>query len=83
MSESAEIMYIVNRPFYRVVILVNGADVDVNIILTSRGKQYAKGRAHSKGRRTMNDDEAIAEIMAARDSYVPALVPSSNFSFDI
>jgi len=78
-----ESMFIVNRPFYRVIVLINGTDADVNIILTERGRQYAKRRAYSNHRRIRNDDEAIAEIMAARDNFMPGLIPSDKFSFDV
>lgn len=86
MTEPNEVMYIVNRPLYRVIVLVNGADVDVNIILTAKGKQYARGRARGHHRFVHDDEEAIAEIMAARDNYFPALPKvkaNSKFSFDV
>lgn len=51
MTEPAEIMHIVNRPLYRVIVIIRGADIDVNIILTSRGRDYAKRRAHANHRR--------------------------------
>ncbi len=82
LDEPNEVMYIVNRPLYRVIVLINGADVDVNIILTAKGKQYARGRARGDHRFIHNDDEAIAEIMSARDNYFPAILPSGKYSFD-
>ena len=77
-----ESMFIVNRPLYRVIVLINGPDIDVNIILTERGRQYAKRRAYANHRRVRDDDQAIAEIMAARDSYMPGVLPSEKYSFD-
>lgn len=83
MTEPAEIMHIVNRPLYRVVVIIRGADIDVNIILTSRGRDYARRRAFANHRRLANDDEAIAEIMHALDNYIPAVLPSEKYSFDV
>jgi poly(A) polymerase Pap1 len=82
MTEPAEIMHIVNRPLYRVVVIICGTDIDVNIILTSRGRDYARRRAYANHRRIVNDDEAIAEIMHVRDNYIPAILPSEKYSFD-
>jgi hypothetical protein len=82
-NDPAEIMHIVNRPYYRIVVLINGADIDVNIILTSRGRDYARRRAFANHRHIVNDDQAIAEIMSARDNYIPAVLPSEKYSFDV
>lgn len=81
-NEPAEIMHIVNRPLYRVIVIIRGTDIDVNIILTSRGRDYARRRAYANHRHITNYDEAIAEIMNARDNYIPAVLPSEKYSFD-
>ncbi len=83
-TETTEIMYIVDRPLYRVIVIVNGYDIDVEIKLTAKGRQYAKRRAYAHHRHINNDDEAIAEIMHARDNYFPAPKPATNskYSFD-
>ena len=84
MTETTEIMYIVERPLYRVIVIVNGTDIDVEIVLTAKGRQYAKRRAYAHHRNITNDDDAIAEILHARDNYFPAPKPAVNskYSFD-
>lgn len=84
-TEPAERIYIVDRPLYRIVVLVNGTDIDVEIVLTAKGKRYAKQRAYAHHRRIEDDDDAIAEIMHARDNYYPATpkpATNSKYSFD-
>jgi hypothetical protein len=72
MTEQAENIFIVNRPMYRIVILTNGADVmDVDIQLTAKGKQYARARARGFHRRIESEEDALAEIIHARDNWQP------------
>jgi hypothetical protein len=72
-NEREEVLHIINRPMYRIVILTNGADVmDVDIQLTAKGKQYARGRARGFHRRIESEEDALTEILHARDNYYPA-----------
>jgi hypothetical protein len=64
--------FIFDRPMYRVFVFVDGLDVDLHIELTAKGKRYAKARARGFHRRVENDEDALAEILAARDNYYPA-----------
>jgi len=76
-------MFILERPMYRVIVCIEGDDIDVDIVLTAKGKRYARGRARAFHHWMRSDDEAIAEIMHARDNYMPALPRSEKFSFDV
>jgi hypothetical protein len=64
--------FIFTRPMYRVFVFVDGDEVNLHIELTAKGKQYARGRARGFHRRVENDEDALAEIIHARDSYYPA-----------
>jgi hypothetical protein len=68
MSEPAR-TYIVNRPLYRVIVVLTDDDIDVEIKLTAKGKQYARNRAKANHRRMFDYDDYIAEIMTARDAH--------------
>ncbi len=68
---SYEPLYIVERPMYRVIISIVGDDIDVDIQLTAKGKRYARGRAYGHHRRIESEDDAMAEILHARDNYYP------------
>ena len=68
-DEPEQNIYIVNRPMYRVIVTVDGLDVDVQIVLTAKGKQYARGRARGFHRRIESEEDALAEILHARDTY--------------
>lgn len=63
--------FIIERPMYRVIVTVDGLDVDVQIVLTAKGKQYARGRARGKHHFMRDDDDALAEIIHARDNFYP------------
>jgi hypothetical protein len=66
------IMFIVERPMYRVIVIVDGTDIDVNIVLTAKGKRYAGARARGFHHFMRDDEDALAEIIHARDNYYPA-----------
>lgn len=74
MSEPAR-TYIVNRPLYRVIVVLTDDDIDVEIQLTQKGKQYARNRARANHRRMFDYDEYIAEIMTARDTHFTNFQP--------
>jgi len=76
-----QITHIVKRPMYHVIVILDGLDVDVNIVLTAKGKRYAGARAHGYHHFMRDEDDALAEIMHARDNYYPA--PKGKFSFDV
>jgi hypothetical protein len=61
-------VYIVKRPMYDVIVVIDGDDIDLEIRLTAKGKQYARNRARSNNRRMVDYDDYIAEIMTARDA---------------
>lgn len=67
MTEPARV-YIVNRPLYRVIVVLSDDDIDLEIQLTAKGKQYARNRARANNRRMVDYDDYIAEIMTARDA---------------
>jgi hypothetical protein len=77
-------MHIVKRPMYIVVVILDGLDVDVQIVLTAKGKRYAGARARGHHHFMRDEDDALAEIMFARDNYYPAPKPATNskYSFD-
>lgn len=68
MTEPARV-YIVNRPLYRVIVVIEDDDIDLDIQLTTKGRQYARSRARSNNRRMVDYDDYIAEIMTARDAF--------------
>lgn len=68
---SEQTLYIVDRPMYRVIVIVDGLDVDVQIVLTAKGKRYAGARAHGYHHFMRDDEDALAEIIHARDNYYP------------
>lgn len=68
MTEPARV-YIVKRPMYDVIVVIDGDDIDLEIRLTAKGKQYARSRARSNHRRMVDYDDYIAEIMTARDAH--------------
>jgi hypothetical protein len=78
-------LYIVERPMYRVIVIVEGNDIDVDIVLTAKGKRYARGRARGFHHVIHDDDEALTEIIHARDTYFPVMraAPNSKYSFDV
>lgn len=68
MNEPARV-YIVNRPLYRVIVILSDDDIDLEIQLTAKGKEYARNRARANHRRLVDYDDYIAEIMTARDAH--------------
>jgi len=84
-GDSTRTMFILERPMYRVIVCIEGDDIDVDIVLTAKGKRYASARARGFHHWKRSDDEAIAEIMHARDNYMPAPKPFTNskYSFDV
>lgn len=72
MTEQAEQVFIVDRPMYRVIVIVDRLDVDIQIQLTAKGKRYAGARARGHHRHAESDEDALAEILHARDNYYPA-----------
>lgn len=66
-----ETMFIVDRPMYRVIVCVAGDDIDVDIQLTAKGRRYASGRARGFHHVIHDDEDALAEILHARDNYYP------------
>lgn len=70
MSDRSE-TFIFERPMYRVLVFVDGLDVDLHIELTAKGKRYASGRARGFHRRIESDEEALTEILNARDNWQP------------
>lgn len=67
-----ETLFIVDRPMYRVIVCIAGDDIDVDIQLTAKGKQYARARARGFHHFMRDDEDALAEIIHARDNYYPA-----------
>lgn len=65
---------------YHVIVILDGDDCDVNIVLTAKGKRYAGARARGHHHFMRDDEDAMAEIIHARDNYYPV---SSKFSFDV
>ena len=75
--------YIIQRPMYHIVVSIDeDGDCDVQIQLTAKGRQYASARARSFHHFMRSDEEALAEIFAARDNFNLA-PPNSKFSFDV
>jgi len=77
---------ILDRPMYRVIVCIEGDNIDVDIVLTAKGKRYARGRARGFHHAMQNDEDALAEILHARDNYylaMPKQTPNSKFSFDV
>jgi hypothetical protein len=72
MTEQTENIFIVDRPMYRVIVIVDGTDIGVQIALTAKGKRYAKARARGFHHFMRNDEDVLAEIIQARDKYYPA-----------
>ena len=68
---------------YRVVVCIEGNDVDIDIVLTAKGKRYARGRARGFHHSMQNDEDALAEIIHARDNYYPKVGTNSKYSFDV
>ncbi len=62
---------IFTRPMYRVFVFIDGDEVDLDIQLTAKGKRYARGQARGFHRRVENDEEALTEILNARDNWQP------------
>ena len=79
-NEPESILHIIDRPMYRVIIAVSndGLDVDFEIQLTAKGKLYARGRARGFHRRIEDDEDALTEILNARDNWQPKR-PDKNF----
>ncbi len=75
-----EVLHIIERPMYRVIIAVSGdgLDVDCEIQLTAKGKQYARGRARGFHRRIEDEEDALTEILNARDNWQPKR-PDAHF----
>ena len=72
MTEQTEALtFIFDRPMYRVIVIVDGLDADIQIQLTAKGKQYARGRARGSHHFMRDDEDALAEIIHARDTYYP------------
>lgn len=73
-------MHIVERPMYRVIVIVDGLDVDVQIVLTAKGKRYAGARARGFHHFIDDEEDALAEIIHARDNFYPtAQSPDRTF----
>lgn len=47
-------------------------EIDVDIQLTAKGRRYAAARARGYHHFMREDDDALAEILHARDNYYPA-----------
>jgi len=78
-------MFIVKRPMYDVIVIVEGTDIDVEIVLTAKGRRYAGARARGFHHFIHDDEDAVAEIIHARDNYYPAdpkPAINSKYSFD-
>jgi hypothetical protein len=73
--------FIIDRPMYRVLVFIDGLDVDVQIVLTAKGKRYARGRARGYHRYIESDEDALAEIIHARDNYYPT-APRPDRAFE-
>lgn len=71
MTEDRSETFIFERPMYRVLVFVDGLDVDIQIQLTAKGRRYARGRARGYHRRVESDEDALTEIIHARDNYYP------------
>lgn len=71
MTEDRNETIIFDRPMYRILVFIDGLDVDVQIQLTAKGKRYAKGRGRGFHRRVESDEEALTEILNARDNWQP------------
>lgn len=85
-DEPEQTMFILDRPMYRVIVSIEGNDIDVDIVLTAKGKRYARGRARGFHHVIQNDEDALAEIIHARDNYYPTPLKvgsNSKFSFDV
>jgi hypothetical protein len=80
------IIHIVKRPMYTIFVVVDieNNDIDIDIQLTAKGKRYAGARARGYHHFMKSDDEAMAEIIHARDNYFPVPRPAIHpkFSFD-
>ncbi len=70
-DEPEQNIFILERPMYRVVVIVDGHDVDIQIQLTAKGKRYAAGRARGYHHFMRDDEDALTEIIHARDTYYP------------
>jgi hypothetical protein len=75
-------MYILERPMYRVIVSIEGNNMDVDIVLTAKGKRYARARARGFHHVIHDEEDALAEILHARDNYYPT-APNSKYSFDV
>lgn len=79
-------IFIVKRPLYRVIVIVDGEDIDVEIVLTAKGRRYAGARARGYHHFMRDEEDALAEILHARDNYYPSdpkPATNSKFSFDV
>lgn len=80
------ILHIVKRPMYTVVVFVDleNNDIDIDIQLTAKGKRYAGARARGFHHFMKDEDDALTEIIHARDNYFPVPSPAihSKYSFD-
>lgn len=76
-----EVLHIIERPLYRVIIAVSGdgLDVDFDIQLTAKGKQFAQTRARGFHRHITSEEEALTEILNARDNWLPIRRPDREF----
>lgn len=76
-----EVLHIIERPMYRVIIAVSGdgLDVEFDIQLTAKGKRYARGRARGFHRHVESEEDALAEILSARDNWQPVRRPDREF----
>jgi hypothetical protein len=71
MSEDRIEIFIFERPMYRVIVSIHGLDVDLDIQLTAKGKRYARGRGRGFHHFMRDDEDALAEIIHARDNFYP------------
>lgn len=76
-----EVLHIIDRPLYRVIIAVSGdgLDVDFEIQLTAKGKHFARTRARGFHRHIASEEEALTEILNARDNWQPVRRPDREF----
>ena len=82
----SKVLHIVKRPMYHILVTVDDTDIDVEIVLTVKGRRYANARARGYRRFMRDDEDAMAEILHARDNYYPAdpkPATNSKYSFDV
>ena len=68
-------IYIIDRPMYRIFISIEDGVPEVDIALTAKGKRYAVARGRGFHHVVRDDEDALAEIFHARDTYFPIQRP--------